>query len=160
MALISHCPISQCGGELLLSNYEKLFQLRKRPASNEEKDDNALKCSPCKLIFSVSSQIYAALDHRYHRCFGRPRLNTNEIVYMIFKGFPERRKNKESKEFDCWLLNLTSVQVLVNVHDRLHRKSCFKSGSLSCRYNTPHEPVARTEIIPVYVDGKEVSNIY
>lgn len=156
-ALITRCPILQCSGELLLSSYEKLFLLRKRPARNEDIEDNALKCSRCNLICSVSSRIDAALDHGYHRCFGRPRLNTVEVIDLIFKGLPARPKNKESNEYDCWLLNLSSIQVLVNVHDRKHRKSCFKSESSSCRYNTPHEPVTRTALIPIYASEKEVS---
>ena len=149
MDIIFRCPEYGCDGELQLLSYDKLYKLRKPPRNPDDTDDNALKCFRCESVHSVSGQIAAALDHGYRRCFGRPRLETDEVIDLIWKGLPIRPTSNDHREADCWQLNLCSIQVLVNMHDRQHRKSCFKSNSNSCRYKTPHEPCQKTEVIPI-----------
>ncbi len=54
---------------------------------------------------------------------------------------------------DCWLLNLSSIHVLVNMHAWKHRNSCFKSGGNSCRYQIPQVPISKTSIKLVFSDA-------
>ncbi len=78
------------------------------------------------------------------------KLNEEETRQLIWKGFPPKPENATKLEIDCWLLNLSSIQLLVNMHDWKHRSSCFKTGGTSCRYKIPQVPVEKTNAMPIF----------
>ena len=99
------------------------------------------------------SRIEAVLDHGFQRCFGRPRLTDEEVKQLIWKGISMKLKSNDIMELDRWVLNLSSIHVLVNMHDWLHR-SCFKSTDNSCRYKIPQIPVYQTSANPIFSNTK------
>ena len=100
---------------------------------------------------TATSRIEAALENGYQRCFGRRRLDDEEIHQLIWKGLPKKPENgRDNIQLDRWLLNLSSIHVLVNMHDWKHRNSCFKSSSDLCRYKIPQLPVPKTNAAPIF----------
>ena len=162
MEVATRCPLTGCKGQLVVLNNEIILDLRKKAKNNRTQELDALRCSKCSESCSVSSRIEAALEHGYQRCFGRKRLNEEEVRELIWKGLPPKPENCSAFENDRWLLNLSSVQVLVNMHDWKHRNSCFKSGRTSCRYKIPQVPIEETSALPIIAktDSTSEDNAY
>lgn len=149
MKVATKCPDSSCDGQLELMSQEILLQLRKKSTGSHSTEKHALRCPICDSTCSVTSRIDAALENGYQRCFGRQRLTDDEVRQLIWKGIPQKPVNGDEMERDRWLLNMSSIHVLVNMHDWKHRNSCFKSGRNSCRYKIPQVPINKTNVKPV-----------
>ena len=158
MKVATSCPDSSCDGQLNLLSHDILLQMRKKTTDGHAKEKNSLKCSKCSITCSVTSRIEAALENGYQRCFGRHRLTDDEVRQLIWKRLPEKPVNGDVMELDRWLLNLSSIHMLVNMHDWKHRNSCFKSGGNSCRYKIPQVPISKTNAKPVYSNVENATN--
>ncbi len=149
MEVATRCPLTDCEGQLVVISKEILIDMRKKAKNSRSQEQDALRCSKCSKTCSISSQIKAALEHGYQRCFGRKVLDDEEVRELIWKGLPPKPEKCSTLETDRWLLNLSSVQVLVNMHDWKRRNSCFKSGRTSCRYKIPQFPTDETSAVPI-----------
>ena len=156
MTLITKCPVYNCPGELELASNEAQEKLRSRP-SNIDVEAHGLKCPVCKVTYTVTSRIDAALESGFRRCFGKQQLSKKEVIDLIWLGMPLQPNVEDVEASDGWLLNFASIQVLVNMHDWKHRSSCFKNRRLLCRYNTPHDTVAETNVTPVYPSFSDIT---
>jgi hypothetical protein len=123
--------------------------MRHRPLvpANEE---SALKCDACNNCYSISQTIDTALERGYQRCFGRSKLTEEETNNLIWQQLRAKPPETDTLDLDCWLLHLSSIQLLVNMHDWKHRENCFKNGRNLCRYNTPHLPMDATIVEPIF----------
>ena len=148
------CPDTKCDGQLTLMSKGILLEMRKKSTGSNTQEKHSLSCSKCETTCSVTSRIDAAMEHGYQRCFGRPRLTDDEVKQLIWKGLAEKPVGKDAMELDRWLLNLSSIHVLVNMHDWKHRNSCFKSGDGYCRYKIPQVPIFKTNANPIYSDAE------
>ena len=147
---ITNCLDGNCTGQLQLNSEKMLFKMRNRPVvpATEAK---ALKCDNCEACISVSQTIDAALERGFQRCFNRPKLTDEETKELVYKQLRVKPlPDAEPIELDRWLLHLSSIQVLVNVHDWKHRESCFKNNRAQCRYKTPHLPNDEMLMQPVF----------
>lgn len=139
MDFAAHCPKENCEGILRVSSEKELVEMRRRQQGQPEKA--ILKCITCKERCTLTSRIEEALEHGYQRCYRRPRLTEEEITNLIWHGLPQQPDISNTMDHDKWLLNLASIQSVVNNHDWRHRGSCFKRGDKECRYNMPRPPV-------------------
>lgn len=156
MKVATSCPKSNCNGQLRLLSLEILQQMRKKSFTIDKKETNSLKCSKCGITCTATDRIDAALEHGFQRCFGRPRLIESEVKELIWRGLPEKPDYEDELELDRWLLNLSSIHVLVNMHDWKHRNSCFKNGRTTCRYKIPQVPVNQTSSKPLFSNNEEL----
>ena len=150
MKIATGCPKLDCDGELELISKSILLQMRKKKSTPCTQEMSSLKCSKCTTTCSSMSRIEAVLDHGFQRCFGRPRLTDGDVKQLISKGIPRKPKSNDIMELDRWLLNLSSIHVLVNMHDWKHRRSCFKRTDSSCRYKIPQIQVYQTSVNPIF----------
>ena len=146
---IVHCLKVNCAGRLQLNSEKILFMMRHRPVVSSA-EAKALKCDACNSCFSITETINAALERGFQRCFGRSRLTEQETQNLVWQKLRAKPPSTDAHELDCWLLHLSSIQLLVNMHDWKHRESCFKNGRKECRYKTPHLPVNETSVAPVF----------
>ena len=158
MKIATGCSDVNCGGELELISYEILLQLRKKRTNSCIAEIPSLRCSKCRKTCSAMSGIDAVLEHGYQRCFSRSRLNDEEVKQLIWTGLPMKPNSNDTMELDRRLLNLSSIHVLVNMHDWKHRTSCFKSSSESCRYKIPQIPILKTNAKPIFSKNEADSN--
>jgi len=147
---ITFCFTGDCKGRLQLNSEKVLFKMRDRPCVPAI-EAKALKCEVCGSFYSISQTIDAALERGFQRCFSRGKLTEEETRDLIWRQLRVKPPADAAVlEIDRWLLHLSSIQVLVNMHDWKHRESCFKNGRKQCRYNTPHLPVDKTVVEPVF----------
>ena len=152
---ITDCLDAKCTGQLQLNSENMLYKMRNRPVvpATEAK---ALKCDKCDACYSISQSIDAALERGFQRCFNRPKLTDEETRELVYKQLRVKPlPDADPLELDRWLLHLSSIQVLVNVHDWKHRESCFKNNRTQCRYKTPHLPTDATLVEPVFAINLE-----
>ena len=144
-----HCPVEDCKGALKIKSFSLIEKMRKISAKGAE-EPKALFCTICKMACTISSRLNAALDHGFQRCFGRGKLNQEEVIDLKCKGLPKKPNEGNIVETQKWLLQLSSIQLDVNLHDWKHRVSCFKKGGGKCRYKIPFEPVESTKVVPIF----------
>lgn len=74
-----------------------------------------------------------------------------KVKQLMSKGIPLRPRNGDKNQLDRWMLDLCSIQLLVNhvLHDWKHRASCFRSSKNSCRYKIPQVPIQESSVKPV-----------
>ena len=156
MQVLLRCPVKGCAGALVIRSNHELEKMRKRSAMNAE-EPSILLCSQCRATFTISSRLSAALDHGFHRCFGRARLTDEEIIDIKWSGMPSKPAEDDVPQFERWQLLLASVQLQVNLHDWKHRSSCFKTKSNQCRYHLPQNPVDATSVLPLLATKKKES---
>jgi hypothetical protein len=146
---ITNCLDVNCAGQLQLDSEKVLFKMRHRPVVPAS-EANALKCDACNKNYSISQTIDAAMERGFQRCFGRSKLTEEETINLVWQQLRAKPPATETLDLDCWLLHLSSIQLLVNMHDWKHRESCFKNGRDLCRHNNPHLPTNATTVEPVF----------
>ncbi|KZR98263.1 Uncharacterized protein APZ42_006400, partial [Daphnia magna] len=146
---ITNCLDVNCAGQLQLDSKKVLFKMRHRPVVPASKA-SALKCDGCNNKYSITQTIDAALKRGFQCCFSRSKLTEEETINLVLQQLREKPPATDTLDLDCWLLHLSSIQLLVDMHDWKHRESCFKYGRDLCRYNNPHLPTNTTTVEPIF----------
>lgn len=140
----SKCSKDLCVGSLKISGKQDFLQMRQKQGGRPESE--ILQCDVCKHKCSITTKIEETLEHGFQRCFEKPRLTETEITQLMWQGLSPQPPFLPKNVHDRWLLQLASIQSVINVHDWKHRGSCFKKGQKECRYHMPRQPVENTNV--------------
>ncbi|KAI9550846.1 hypothetical protein GHT06_005779 [Daphnia sinensis] len=123
---ITNCLDVNCAGQLQLDSEKVLFKMRHRPVVPAS-EASALKCDSCNNKYSITETIDAALERGFQRCFGRSKLTEEETINLVWQQLRAKPPARDTLDLDCWLLHLSSIQLLVNMHDWKHREKWKES---------------------------------
>ena len=153
--LVGQCINSNCNGAVELKNKETVLSKMRQRIKIDATEIKCLKCFICHSSYSCSEIIDALLEHGFQRCHGRSKLTNEEVENLIWRGLPKKPTSGDAIENDKWLLNLSSIEAAVNIHDWRHRASCFKNCRKTCRYSIPYAPNSTTEVVPIFSSSED-----